>query len=176
MLLTFHYYQAVIWLKSSSSSTSPCHTDSHQLIGVSIFLHVWMNFTLAASLHGSCCCYYSSFKRILPLPSGSWEEFSGSVFCHDYHSKGKESALTPSSLKITPKEGDCLYSDSVLLLTDSSLDWQNIHKVLYYWDSSWHESLFFWCCIVNFRTLVCSNFIADGVYSCWDFPLHLMVS
>lgn len=76
----------------------------------------------------------SAFKRVLPLPSDSWDEFGGSVFCH--HHGPKESAgessvsvVAPSSMQLTPRVGDCLTGATVLLLTEHSLDMQNIRKV-----------------------------------------------
>ena len=61
--------------------------------------------------------YSSPFKRVLPLPSESWHEFSGSAFCHAHDH-------TPSQL--APREGDLLIGDSVFLLEGSSLDHNNI--------------------------------------------------
>ena len=85
------------------------------------------------------CFEISAFKRVLPLPSEAWEEFSGSVYCH-YHGhhgdkfKGKENVkiISPSTVKIVPRDGDCLTSTSVLLVTDTALDMQHVHKVRVY--------------------------------------------
>ncbi len=80
--------------------------------------------------------YIREFIRLLPLPSDSWEEFSGSVFCHyhSHHAKGKDeddhrTIIAPSTFTVLPRDGDCLTSASVILLTDYSLDWQHIYKV-----------------------------------------------
>ena len=76
----------------------------------------------------------SSFRRVLPLPSESWEEFSGGVFCHYHHRLGDDvegrEVVTPSAFRITPREGDCLYSMSTLLLTEKALDVRRVYKVL----------------------------------------------
>ena len=70
--------------------------------------------------------YYSTFRRVLPLPSDGWEEVSGSYFCHTHtHGhKGEEGDSThPSSgAKLVPKEGDCLISSAELLIRGSVLD------------------------------------------------------
>jgi hypothetical protein len=80
----------------------------------------------------------SPFRRILPLPSESWAEFSGGIFCH-YHGKQKGTAddhvgcmSTPSAIKIHPREGDCLFSASVLLVLTGALDRQSFNKVTSY--------------------------------------------
>ena len=64
----------------------------------------------------------SIFRRVLPLPSEAWQEFSGNVFCHDHACTsaigGKVSA---SSTTLLPREGDCLINDSSVLVRKSAL-------------------------------------------------------
>ena len=68
---------------------------------------------------------YSSFQRVLPLPSDSWEEVSSHLFCHrhDNHGDGKDLS---SPVKLLPKEGDCLISYDLILLRTSALDCDTI--------------------------------------------------
>lgn len=83
--------------------------------------------------------FKSTFKRVLPLPSESWEEFSGGVFCHYREAKatddddggdGECSLMSvPSTVKLHPRAGDCLFSTSSLLLCSSSLNWDRVTKV-----------------------------------------------
>ena len=77
----------------------------------------------------------SVFKRVLPLPSESWEEFSGGVFCHyhDHHGRmnsdgggGERSIIAPSTVNVAPRDGDCLFSVSSLLVVPSSLEAHSI--------------------------------------------------
>lgn len=83
--------------------------------------------------------FISPFRRVLSLPSESWEEFGGGVFCH-YHERNKAQTTTeepvgcfmaaPSAVKIRPRDGDCLFSASVLLVLGAGLDWQSFNKVI----------------------------------------------
>ena len=71
----------------------------------------------------------SVFRRVLPLPSEAWQEFSGDLFCHAHHahphaptsSGGGGLSTATNSLALLPKEGDCLISDSSVLVRGSAL-------------------------------------------------------
>ena len=75
---------------------------------------------------------HSFFKRVLPLPSESWEEFGGGVFCHYHNHHGNEHSssgggdgdpiLDPSAMEVAPRDGDCLFSVSALMVAKSSLE------------------------------------------------------
>ncbi len=62
----------------------------------------------------------SPFKRILPLPSDHWNEFTGNIFCHAHQQCHVN--VQHSSLGLQPREEDCLISKSFILLRSSALD------------------------------------------------------
>ena len=85
----------------------------------------------------NCCLLFniSALRRVLPLPSDSWDEFGEGVFCH-YHGdnqkcsvEGEVVYVAPAGIKLAPKVGECLISSTVLLLTEESLNMPNILKV-----------------------------------------------
>ena len=86
--------------------------------------------------NNTCVNFISPFRRVLPLPSESWAEFGGGIFCH-YHDgsegtgdhKGVGCMSAPSAIKIHPREGDCLFSASALMIHVTALDWRRFRKV-----------------------------------------------
>ena len=81
-------------------------------------LHVdnWPHFGSLCAVINMTCLLYSCFRRVLPLPSDAWSEFTGDVFCHAHGS----SLTSPTAL--LPKEGDCLVSESSVLIRRSAVD------------------------------------------------------
>ena len=67
-------------------------------------------------MNETCLLPYSCFRRVLPLPSDTWREFTGDVFCHAHGS----SLHSPTAL--LPKEGDCLVSESSVLMRRSAVN------------------------------------------------------
>ena len=64
----------------------------------------------------------SIFRRVLPLPSEAWQEFSGNVFCHDHaHTSAIGGKVSTFSATLLPREGDCLISESSVLVRKSAL-------------------------------------------------------
>lgn len=64
----------------------------------------------------------SIFRRVLPLPSEAWQEFSGNVFCHDHaHTSAIGGKGSTFSATLLPREGDCLINDSSVLVRKSAL-------------------------------------------------------
>ena len=59
------------------------------------------------------CTYYFRFKRVLPLPSESWQEMCGNVFCHGDANFAADT--------LAPKVDDCFISKMDYVLHSSVL-------------------------------------------------------
>lgn len=64
------------------------------------------------------------FKRVLPLPSDSWQEVHADIFCHLDHCHSGTTSRAFNAIR--PKDGDCLFGDDKLLVTASSLRQESI--------------------------------------------------
>ena len=86
---------------------------------------------------------FSLFKRVLPLPSESWEGFGGGAFCHYHDHHGHEHSSSggcdgdcdgdpifdPSSVEVAPRDGDGLFNAASLMVAKSSLELvRNVNK------------------------------------------------
>lgn len=86
----------------------------------------WMYISIMFYSVIICHCDYSTFRRVLPLPSDGWEEVSGTYFCHTHTHGRREEESDSTHLsncgKLVPKDGDCLISSAQLLIRGSALD------------------------------------------------------
>ena len=91
-------------------------------------------------------------RRVLPLPSTAWSELTGELFCHlhshngsshhhhhqqEQEEEGEEDAGLGHThhhahhhMHLSPREGDCLLSDSSVILRTSALQLEDPNEAL----------------------------------------------